>query len=136
MQYPLSALYGAAGQNHDSELARLLLRAFAHPNDGYDSLENPACAGLLLEAGARISGTNAIYRAVDLYDVAALEVLLAFGADPNELATSPPTSDFGSPLMWAIRRRRSIVHVTALMRAGADPFARTPNGLSAYRLAL
>src|SRR5262249_27061614 len=55
--YRLSALYGAAGQNHDPELTRLLLEAGADPNDGeslYHSLENPACTRLLLQAGAQI----------------------------------------------------------------------------------
>ena len=138
-EHRLSALYGAAGQNHDPELTKLMLDAGANPNDGeslYHSLENPACARLLLEAGARIAGSNAFYRVFDLDDVELVELLLSYGADPNEPAPGPPTSDFGSPLMWAIRRRRSAAHVEVLLRAGADPFARTPSGMSAYRLAL
>ncbi|MFH0301717.1 hypothetical protein AAFX91_31845 [Bradyrhizobium sp. 31Argb] len=38
--------------------------------------------------------------------------------------------------MWAIRRRRSIQHVEALLEAGADPSRMTPAGVDAYRLAL
>ncbi|HML44984.1 MAG TPA: hypothetical protein PKE13_18945, partial [Hyphomicrobium zavarzinii] len=70
-EYPLSALYGAAGQNRDPELTQLLLERGANPNDGeslYHALESPACTCLLLKAGARVTGTNALYRALDLDD--------------------------------------------------------------------
>jgi ankyrin repeat protein len=135
----LSALYGAAGANHDTELTAILLNAGADPNDGeslYHSLENPACTRLLLAAGARIAGSNAFYRAFDLDDPALIELLLSFGANPNEPALGPPTGDFGSPLLWAIKRRRSVAHIDPLLRAGADPHAKTASGVSAYRLAL
>src|SRR5690606_26906226 len=124
---PLSALYGAAGQNHDPALTRLLLARGADPNDGeslYHSLENPTCTRLLLEAGTRVTGTNAMYRALDLEDAEPLRLLLGHGGDANERATSAPTSDWGTPLLWAIRRRRSPDHITALLAAGADPSAK------------
>ena len=73
---PLSALYGAAGSNHDPVLTKLLLDAGADPDDGeslYHSLENLACTRLLLERGARIDGTNALYRSLDFDNAAALE---------------------------------------------------------------
>jgi ankyrin repeat protein len=136
---PLSALYGAAGRNHDPELTKLLLAAGADPNDDeslYHALESLACTRLLLEQGARIEGTNALYRAFDLDHVAVLELLLQHGANPNEPARNPPLTDWGSPLLWAIRRRRSRRHVEVLLQAGADPAARTPSGASAYSLAL
>jgi len=140
----LSALYGAAGKNHDSELTKLLLDAGADPNDGeslYHAMESLAseslaCARLLLEHGARIAASNALYRALDFDNFAALELLLRHGADPNEPARNPPLTDWGSPLLWAIRRRRSRRHVEALLAAGADPSAMTPSGTSAFRLAL
>lgn len=138
-RYPLSALYGAAGTNHDPALSKLLLDAGADPNDGeslYHSLESPACTALLLEHGARIAGTNALYRSLDLDNAAALELLLRHGGDPNEPAHNAPLTDWGSPLLWAIRRRRSRRHIEALLNAGADLSVRTPNGVSAYRLAL
>jgi ankyrin repeat protein len=138
-RYPLSALYGAAGNNHDPALTKLLLDAGADPDDGeslYHSLENLACTRLLLEHGARIDGTNALYRSLDFDNVAALELLLQHGGDPNEPARHPPLTDWGSPLLWAIRRRRSRQHVEALVNAGADPSTMTPNGGNAYRLAL
>lgn len=135
---PLSALYGAAGSNHDPGLTRLLLEAGANPNDGeslYHSLENPACTRLLLEHGARIAESNSVYRAIDLEDDTALKLLLAHGGDPNEPARNAPLTDWGSPLLWAIYRRRPR-HANALLTAGADPDHTTPDGTSAYRLAL
>ena len=136
---PLSALYGAAGKNHDAELAKMLLDAGADPNDGeslYHSVESLACTRVLLENGARIAEANALYRALDFDNLAVLELLLQHGADPNEPARHPPITDWGSPLPWAIRRRRSRRHIEALLKAGADPSARTPGGISAYSLAL
>lgn len=139
-EYPLSALYGAAGQNHDPVMTKLLLDAGADPNDGgslYHSLENPACTRLLLAAGARVTGSNALYRVLDLDRLEALQLLLAApDANPNEPAGSQPTSDWGTPLLWAIRRRRSPAHIQALLAAHADPSVRTPEGLSAYQVAL
>lgn len=121
-------------------MTRLLLDAGADPNDGeslYHSLENPACTKLLLDAGARITGSNALYRVLDLDSIEALQLLLAAAdADPNEPAGSRPTSDWGTPLLWAIRRRRSSAHIEALLAAGADASARTPEGLSARQVAL
>ena len=137
--HALSALYGAAGRNHDPELTTLLLEAGADPNDGeslYHSLDRPACTALLLEAGARIAGSNAMYRVLDLDNVATLRLLLAHGGDANEPPLGAPTSDWGSPLLWAIRRRRSPAHVEALLAAGADPNASARDGTPAHAVAL
>jgi ankyrin repeat protein len=138
-RYRLSALYGAAGRNHDVELTKLLLDAGADPNDGeslYHSLETFACTRLLLEHGARVAGSNAMYYALDFDNPAAIELLIQHGGDPNEPARNPPLTEWGSPLLWAIRRRRSPRCIKALLDAGANPRATTADGVSAYRLAL
>lgn len=135
----LSALYGAAGQNHDAAMTAMLLDAGANPNDGeslYHSLENPACTRLLLQAGAQVPGSNALYRALDMESVEALQMLLEYGGNPDEPAGAGPTSEWGTPLLWAIRRRRSLAVVDALLAAGANPLACTPDGTSAVVLAL
>ena len=131
---PLSALYGAAGRNHDAPLTRLLLAAGAEPNDNeslYHAVEadDDTCARLLLEAGARVSGCNALYRSLDFERPSTLRLLLAHGGDANERAP------LGSPLLHAIRRRRSAEVVQILLAAGADASARNAHGVSAYRLA-
>jgi ankyrin repeat protein len=135
---PLSALYGAAGVIRDPALTEMLLKAGADPNDGeslYHSLENPDCTRLLLRYGARVAGTNALRRALDMPDPLALELLLAHGGDANEPAGEGPTKTWGAPLLRAIAVRRSPRHIAALLAAGADPTARTPTGISAWRLA-
>ena len=136
---PLSALYGAAGVVRDPALTEMLLKAGADPNDGeslYHSLENPDCTRLLLQHGARVAGTNALRRALDMPDPVALELLLAHGGDANEPAGEGPTKVWGAPLLRAIAVRRSSRHIAALLAAGADPAARTPAGISAWRLAM
>ncbi|MGS0893867.1 ankyrin repeat domain-containing protein [Burkholderia stagnalis] len=136
---PLSALYGAAGVNRDPVLTAMLLTAGADPNDGeslYHSLENPACTRVLLEHGARVGGTNALRRSLDMPEADALELLLAHGGDPDEPAGPGPTNPWGAPLLRAIAVRRSARHVAALLAAGADPRARTAAGVGAYCLAM
>jgi hypothetical protein len=61
-------------------------------------LENLECTRLLLAHNARIERTNALYRALDLENAAALELLLGHGVDANEPARNPPLTDWGSPL--------------------------------------
>ncbi len=134
----LSALYGAAGRNHDPALTRMLLEAGADPDDGeslYHALDDHTCTRLLLEAGARVSPGPALYRVLDLDDPATLRLLLEHGADANEPPQGPPVSDWGAPLLWAIRRRCSAEAIDLLLKAGADPAARTPDGVDAATLA-
>ncbi|HIV72541.1 MAG TPA: hypothetical protein H9903_16515 [Candidatus Aquabacterium excrementipullorum] len=137
----LSALYGAAGRSHDAVITKLLLDAGADPDDGeslYHALDsdNTACLQLLLEAGARIAGTNALFRVLDRDDIEALRLLLSHGADPNEVTGDPYLVAWQTPLLWGIRRRRSVAHIEALLAAGANPRAQTGDGTSAHLLAL
>jgi ankyrin repeat protein len=134
--HPLSALYGAAGKNHDPELTRMLLDEGANPNDNeslYHSTEalDLTCMRTLLEAGASVEGTNAVHHILDRDELDGLKLLLARVKDFNAL-----TSTIGNPLIWAIRRHRSRPHVEALLAAGADPHVRARLGVSAYRFAL
>lgn len=134
--HPLSALYGAAGKNHDSELSRMLLESGANPNDNeslYHATETAdlTCLGLLLQAGARVENTNAVHHILDRDDLEGLKLLLTYTRDVGSLSNTLP-----SALIWAIRRHRSRPHVEALLAAGADPNAKTAQGISAYRFAL
>jgi ankyrin repeat protein len=132
----LSSLYGAAGKNHDPEMTRMLLEAGANAND-YESLyhaietHDRICMRLLLEAGAKVEVSNALHHQLDKDDIDGLRLLLQYTKDVND-----PGSSIGRPLIWAIRRRRSIAHVVALLEAGADPAVKTKDGVSAYLFAL
>jgi hypothetical protein len=122
----LSALYGAAGVNHDALLVRRLLTAGADPDDGeslYHSLESPDCTALLLQAGATVTGTNALFRVLDLGDLGTLKLLLSHAGDAPELKGS-------KLLFWAIRRRCSPGHFRALLDAGVDAKGVSKAGLT------
>lgn len=127
---PLSVLYGAAGRTHHPGMTQLLLEAGADPNDNeslYHAMESPdpTCARLLLDAGAKVAGTNAIGRALDYDRIDGLRLLLAHGSAGGE----------GHWLHHAIRRGRSKEHVAALIAAGVDKDNADRRGRSAYRLA-
>lgn len=131
-QWRVSALHGAAGVNFDPDLTRRLLAAGADPNDGeslYHSLDNPICTPLLLEAGAVVGGTNALFRCLDFDDIGTFRLLLSHADGAEDLQR-------GRLLLRAIRRRRSTAHIEALLEAGADPATRTKDGVSASVQAL
>ena len=133
-EFPLSALFGAAGKNHDPELATMLLGAGANPNDGeslYHSLETTdhTCTRLLLEAGADLHVWTVLGHQLDKDDIHGLRLLLRYAGK-----SSP--ADLEEALFWAIRRRRDRAHVEALIGAGANPRAVNKDGISAWRLAL
>ena len=101
-------------------MTRILLEAGADPNDGeslYHSMEEHGmdCARLLLEAGARVEGSNALHHCLDQNNIDKLRLLLAHTTDVNDRGSS-----IGNPLMWALRRGRSMEHIQALLDAGAQ----------------
>ena len=113
-QWPLSALYGAAGLNHDPGTTRILLERGADPNDGeslYHSVESPdtTCTRLLLDAGADVKEGNAIAHVLDYDDIEGLRLLLAHKSEQK----------LDRELVHAIRRRRSPAHFRELLNAGA-----------------
>jgi ankyrin repeat protein len=124
-----SALYGAAGLTHNVAMTTLLLGAGANPDDNeslYHSVEtrDSTCTRLLLRAGARVTGTNALGRVLDFDKLDDLRLMLEHGGDANE-----------SPWVHhAILRGRSIDHVQTLLEAGADP-RRVDHGVSLFRFA-
>jgi len=116
----LSAIYGAAGKLHDVESTQILLAAGADANDNeslYHSIDDPdrslPCMQLLLDAGVRVPGTNALAKILDVDHLDGLKRLLAH--------TKHGDPDLNRILHWAIYRGRSAAHVKALLDAGADP---------------
>lgn len=128
----LTAIYGAAGKLHDVPMTAMLLAAGADANDNeslYHSIDDPRpdlpCTKLLLEAGTRVPGTNALAKVLDFDNLAGLKMLLAH--------TPHGDPDLGRILHWAIYRGRSAAHVRALLDAGANPRALNEHHQSAYR---
>jgi hypothetical protein len=118
---PQSALYGAAGVAHEPRMTALLLEAGADPNDNesvYHSVEDPTleCLRLVLDAGGRIVGSNALGHALDRADTAALELLL------NRLdgMREAEAAGLGPLLPAAVWRERSPAFLRLLAAAGAD----------------
>ncbi len=131
---PPGALFEAV-EDLDPGMTRAFLAAGADPNDGeslYHAARHPdlTCLRLLLDAGATVTGTNALFRMLDFDNVAGLALMMEHGGDPNERS-----EHLDRPLHHAIRRGRSLAHVEMLLNAGADPSARTAGGVSAIVLA-
>ena len=127
---PLSVLYGAAGRTHHAGMTALLLDAGAQPNDNeslYHSVESKdlSCTKLLLAAGARVAGTNAVARSLDYDRPEALQLLLSRREEPLETHW----------LHHAMLRGRSLAHIRALVEAGADPGGRDRAGTSVFAFA-
>jgi ankyrin repeat protein len=136
----LSPLYGAAGKNHHPEMTRLLLARGADPTDHgmnpgdsealYHSVESKdlTCTRLLLDAGARVEGTNTLARSLDYDDPERLRLLLSHCKDLNQHDSHA--------LTHAILRGRSLTQIQMLLDAGANPEAKNRDGITPYRFAL
>jgi ankyrin repeat protein len=127
----LTAIYGAAGKVHDVETTALLLAAGADANDNeslYHSIDDPdhrlPCMKLLLDAGTRVEGTNALAKVLDHDNLAGLQLLLAH--------TRYGDPDLGRVLHWAVYRGRSADHVRALLDKGANPNALNEHKLDVF----
>ena len=129
-EWPLSALYGAAGRTHHAGMLKLLLEAGANTDDNeslYHSLESSdsTCTRLLVDAGVRVTGTNAIGRALDYGKLDDIRLMLEHGGNANERPW----------IHHAILRGRSMEHIQLLAGAGADLRAVDKDGISVYRCA-
>ncbi|MDE0105360.1 MAG: ankyrin repeat domain-containing protein [Bryobacterales bacterium] len=133
-----TALHWAAAQSGNGRLVKALLDGgadpFAESNDGRTPLHSAlryraerSVVSRMLDAGADEHLTPLQLSALQ-DDVAAVEQLLAEGADPNE------TELYGwGPLHFAVPLAGLEV-VSALLAAGADPEARTVSGATALHL--
>jgi len=120
-EHPLPALYGAVARAQSLAMVQRLLAAGAEPNDNeslYHAVEQPerGMVAALVAAGARWSGTNALFRQLDFEAPAHLRQALALGADANELS---PTVGM-RPLHDAVVRGRSLECLRLLLDHGAD----------------
>ena len=136
--WPLSAIYGAAGFTHNPAMTRLLLAAKASPDDNeslYHSVEapDPACTHLLLQAGARVVGTNTVAHVLDYDKLDLLKLILRHGI------AQPARPLIQHEIAHAILRGRSIDHIRVLLEAGSDTgldlYATNHDGVSLYRYA-
>jgi ankyrin repeat protein len=109
----LSALYGCCRKPGNPELAQILLKAGANPDDGESlyhasELKDTRCLELLFEAGVdRESREYCIRRALDDENPKAVEIYLKHDTNPNHLD-------------WALFRERSFEIVQLLVNYGAD----------------
>ena len=109
----LSVLYGCCRKPGNPELAQILLKAGANPNDGESlyhasELKDTRCLELLFEAGVdNESREYCIRRALDDENPKAVEIFLKHGTNPNHLD-------------WALFRERSFEIVQLLVNYGAD----------------
>ncbi len=142
-EHGLSALYGALGHAGNIRLAEWLLEKGANPDDNeslYHAAELPRLDGLrlLLRYNVITLGTNALLRMLDFDNYEGAELLLEYGADPNEFGHNHPSGErieVIPALHHAARRGRGGRFADLLLKYGADPHALW-QGHTAYSLAM
>ncbi|MGE0527325.1 MAG: ankyrin repeat domain-containing protein [Bdellovibrionales bacterium] len=132
----IPALYGPSGATNFPELAEILLKAGANPDEReslYHSTEfrDRKCMYLLLEYGANAKKWGALHHILDYDDLEGVEILLKAGADPN-----CQYENLGTALHHAIVRGRGLTFIERLLFYGADPLAKNPQGHTAYETAI
>lgn len=130
-----SALKGSVEVNNP-QITEALLDAGASPDPGQPIAEAAAhhdlrCLRLLLSHGARVASTWALGSAVSNDNAGAASLLLDALAAAGGQAARAATDELPDAAATA-----SYPVVTALLGAGADPQARNPDGVSAWRLAV
>jgi ankyrin repeat protein len=125
---PLPVLYGAVARAACLETTRALLSAGAEPNDNeslYHATEQRerGLLAALVDAGARWTGTNALFRQLDHDDLPGLRQALDLGADPNESGPGGRNA-----LHHALLRGRGAPFVALLLERGADALAQDDDG--------
>jgi Ankyrin repeats (3 copies) len=142
-----STLYAAAGLANHPELAELLLVRGADPDTRaalYHAafLRDHVCLRLLLDAGARAEGGDALAAAISVDDAEAVRLLLGAGIDPERplppealgesYAPEPPVGAVHA----AVEFQCGIELIAQLLKRGANPDGHGQDGRSAYRLAV
>lgn len=127
----LPVLYGAVARACCLDIVEHLLSAGADPNDNeslYHAAErdDPGFMTALVRAGARWTGTNALFRQLDHDQPAGLAQALALGADPNERGPGGRRA-----VHHALMRGRGADSVRLLLDHGADPSATDDLGFTA-----
>ncbi|MBC7805526.1 MAG: ankyrin repeat domain-containing protein [Akkermansiaceae bacterium] len=128
---PEPCLYGATGVNNCPELAELLLKAGANPNDNeslYHSTElpEPTCLKLLLDNGGDVAHGNALARLLDREEPDWVRMMLSYAKDPVQI---PPM------IPHALRRGRSAETFGVLIASGMALNTRDHNHLTPYQSA-
>src|SRR5262245_32100704 len=118
-----SALYGASGVAHHTELTRLLVERGADPNDGEVTYHTPetddnGALRVLVESGKLTAQSLAtmLLRKSDWHDYEGARYLLEHGANPNLYTLWKLTA-----LHQAVRRDNAVRSLEALLDHGGDP---------------